>query len=485
MGERSSAKSGGVFRVFYMYDSIHTDYHKSRKPMKPSEPILVIGHRNPDMDAIASAVGYAWLLNHTRPEHYVAGRTGQVNAQTAFALEKFNVSAPAIETDVHNRVEDVSEVIPTLHEGQTLLEACQLIARTRRPAPVLDSGDKPLGLITGAGLFATFADALSSTSVLALAKEFDRPANTAVDATSLVLRANEFVQDVVPQVLRNDHDDFLVVDSHGRYAGLCRKSALLSPPHRQVVLVDHNEPQQAVPGLQEAEVTEVLDHHRLSTVPTAVPIRFQIEPVGSCSTLVTERGIDLNQTFPAEIAGILLCGILSDTLIFRSPTATDRDRAAALSVARMAGLRSAEATDDELMIVIAELGNELLAAGAGLGTRPVKEIVGTDVKYYEVGGSRVGIAQVEVTSFSELTARLNDLNEGLQVMADEENLALALLMITDVVRGNSRLLAAGYPRLASALPFPHLNDGTMDAPGVVSRKKQLLPTVLAALSQLA
>jgi manganese-dependent inorganic pyrophosphatase len=454
--------------------------------MKAADPIIVIGHRNPDMDAIASAMGYAWLLNHTRSEEYIAGRCGGVNKQTAFALERFGISAPLLIADVRARVSDIMANVASLNENQTLLEACQLIARTRRPAPVLDQHGKPVGLLNGAGLFATFADALSSTSVLALAKEFDRKANTALDAESLTLSADDFVQDIIPQVMRNDHDDFLVVDADGRYAGLVRKAALLHPPRRSVVMVDHNELQQSVPGLEEAEVVEVVDHHRLSTIPTQVPIRFQIEPVGSCSTLVTEECLDLNHEFPAAIAGILLCGILSDTLIFRSPTATERDRNAALALARMARLvkDGAEPTRDTLMAAIHDLGNELLAAGAGLGTRDVSDIVSSDVKFYEAAGEQIGISQVEVTSFSELSARLSELRAALNEQVTKEKLALALLMVTDVVRGNSRLLAVGQQRFIGALPYTHLDDDTLDAPGVVSRKKQLLPTVLTALAQL-
>ncbi len=447
------------------------------------DSILVIGHRNPDTDAIASAVGYAWLLDSLGSQRYIAGRAGKVNAQTTFVLERFGIEAPMLVTDIYSRVQDLAESIPSLHQGQTLLDACRSVAKTRRPAPVLDNGGKPVGLLSGAGLFANLAEALSSASVLALARELERPAVTGIDTETTVLIADEHVRDVLGQVLRTEQDDFLVVDEAGRYVGLCRKSALLAPPRRKLVMVDHNELGQAVPGLEEAELVEVLDHHRLGNLPTAVPIRFQVDPVGSCSTLVAERGFDAQKTFPAPIAGMLLSGILSDTLVFRSPTTTARDRAAALRLVGMAGLAPADANDDKRMEAINTFGQELLAAGAGLGTRSAEEVINTDLKFYETSGLASAIAQVEVANFSELAPRLTELHDALKQLAESHKLALALLMVTDVVRGNSRLVVAGEARIVSALPYARLDDDTLDAPGVVSRKKQLLPTVLAVLSQ--
>ncbi|MCU0515218.1 MAG: DHH family phosphoesterase [Anaerolineae bacterium] len=447
-----------------------------------NETTLVIGHLHPDMDAIASAAGYAWLLAQTGGD-FVAGRTGQVNAQTDFALGQFGMEAPALVTDVRARVGDLLEHFPSLTTDSTILDACQSIASTRRSAALLDADRKPVGLITGAALFATMGEALSSTSVLALAREFDDPARKAADSGSTIFSREEFIRDVLNQVLRAEQDDFIVVDEDGRYAGLSRKSRLLSPPRRRLVLVDHNEPGQAVAGIEEAEIIEVLDHHRLSSMPTAAPIRFRIEPVGSCSTLVAERGIEQKINFPAPLAGLLLCGILSDTLIFRSPTSTPRDPEAARHLARMAKLVTPGTADEATDAAITELGNALLAAGAGLGSRPGEEIVGTDIKYYEVNGAQVAMAQVEVGHLRELEQRLPDLKAALQKMIDEQKLRLAVLMVTDVVRGNSRLVVAGHPRLISALPYARLNDDTLDAPGLMSRKKQLVPTVLAVLSQ--
>jgi manganese-dependent inorganic pyrophosphatase len=447
--------------------------------MTDKESILVIGHRNPDMDAIASALGYAWLLSALHNVPYTAARTGEVNAQTAFALMRFGVEAPMLVPDVYGRVGDLIEPLEALQRGETLLAAVQRIAATRHPVPIVDAESKPLGLLSGEALFGSLAEALSSTSVLELARSLDRKVESVLDGSGIVLRANERIRDVIGQVLRAAQDEFLVVDEQNTYIGLVRKSALLAPPRRKVVIVDHNEPQQAVAGLEDAELLEVLDHHRLGNMPTAMPIRFRVEPVGSCSTLVAETAFEHALTFPPALAGLLLCGILSDTLILRSPTTTPRDERAALRLAELSGI----AAEPDRREALESLGRDLLAAGAGLGERLAEEVINADLKFYNTNGLSAGIAQVEVTSFGELTPRLPDLLRALQALAETHKLALALLLVTDVVRGNSRLVAVGQERLIAALPYRRLDDGTLDAHGVVSRKKQLLPAVLAALSE--
>jgi len=447
--------------------------------MTEKESTLVIGHRNPDMDAIASAMGYAWLLSALHNAPYMAARTGEVNAQTAFALAHFGAEAPTLVPDVYGRVGDLIEPLEALRRGETLLAAVQRIAATRHPVPIVDAEYKPLGLLSGEALFGSLAAALSSTSVLELARSLDQKVESVLDGSSITLRANERIRDVLGQVLRAAQDEFLVVDEQNTYVGLVRKSALLAPPRRKVVIVDHNEPQQAVAGLEDAELLEVLDHHRLGNMPTAMPIRFRVEPVGSCSTLVAETAFEHGLTFPSPLAGLLLCGILSDTLVLRSPTTTPRDERAALHLAELSGI----AAEQDQREALENLGRDLLAAGAGLGERRAEEVINADLKFYNTNGLSAGIAQVEVTSFSELTPRLPDLLRALQTLAETHKLALALLLVTDVVRGNSRLVAVGQERLIAALPYRRLDDGTLDAPGVVSRKKQLLPAVLAALSE--
>lgn len=442
--------------------------------------VLVIGHRNPDTDAIASAVGYAWVLNQSEPGHYSAGRTGEMNPQTTFVMERFQVTPPPLVADVWGRVGEVTEHVMPLEKSENMLKAIQTIAKTRRSVPIQDLDHKPIGIVSGAGMFGVLAEALSSTSVLALASTLNSPTESAVDPHGLMLKDNERIRDVIAQAMRSDQDEFIVIDEEGRYVGLCRKSALLAPPRCQVVMVDHNELRQAVPGLEDAEVIEVLDHHRLDTLPTSVPIRFVIEPVGCCSTLVAEQAFERGLTIPASIAGMLLCAILSDTLIFRSPTTTARDRGAAMRLAEMAGLPESDGSREA---AVKELGDAMLAAGAGMRGRGADEILNADLKFYEANGAKVGIAQIETANFREIAERLDELNAALQKLSEDRQLALSMLMVTDVVRGNSRLIVVGGQRLISAMPYARLDDGTLDASGVVSRKKQLLPVVLAALSK--
>ena len=162
------------------------------------------------------------------------------------------------------------------------------------------------------------------------------PCEQAADTSIEKFNKNTRIRDVLKKILREEHNEFWVIDDQGKYFGIVRQSELINPPRLQLILVDHNEAQQAVSSLEEADLIEILDHHRLGNPPTNAPIKFSIEPVGSTSTLVTERIIDAGLAAPAEIAGLLFAGIVSDTLNLISPTTTDRDHEALNRLARWA-----------------------------------------------------------------------------------------------------------------------------------------------------
>jgi manganese-dependent inorganic pyrophosphatase len=286
------------------------------------------------------------------------------------------------------------------------------------------------------------------------------------------------VRDGRARVVRDERDDFLVTDDDGKYFGICRTPDVLNPPRMQIILVDHNEAGQAIGALDEAELIEVLDHHRLGNSPTRMPIPFTVDPVGSTSTLVTERIQTAGLQPLAKLAGVLLAGILSDTLVLKSPTTTPRDQAAVQWLAgRALGIAEGALPFADYLAY----GEAILSAGAGLALRDLASILQNDLKLYEGGGVRFAIAQVEAPNLLELGARLPDLTGALQALCQTRGLALAVLMVTDVVRGISRLVVAGEAGRLNDLPYTRLPDGTLEAPGVVSRKKQLLPAILGLL----
>jgi manganese-dependent inorganic pyrophosphatase len=245
----------------------------------------------------------------------------------------------------------------------------------------------------------------------------------------------------------------------------------------QLILVDHNEAQQAVSALEEADLIEILDHHRLGNPSTHAPIRFSIEPVGSTSTLVTERIIDAGLAAPAEIAGLLFAGIVSDTLNLISPTTTERDREALNRLARWSFSPSSKLKND----TVESFAQKLLEAGSGLSSRPPDEIVKGDLKTYIAGEYKFGIAQTEVSDLYELDKYLGPLMESLRKLCESQGYNFAVLMITDVVRGSSRLLLENPPLVLDDLPYRKYPDGTLIAKDIVSRKKQLVPTILSLI----
>jgi manganese-dependent inorganic pyrophosphatase len=302
----------------------------------------------------------------------------------------------------------------------------------------------------------------------------------AADTTVAKYAAGAHIRDSLNRILRDEHTDYWVVDEHGVYVGIASQREVLNPPRLKIIMVDHNEPRQAIAALEEAELLEILDHHRLGNPYTHQPIRFTVDIVGSTSTLVSELTSEAGLSMPPALAGMLLAGLLADTLILTSPTTTSRDKAAAERLSRWAFVGGSPLKGN----TIESYGKSVLNAGAGLSNRDPKDIVSTDIKPFESGGYKFAVAQVEVTDLLQLTDHLTPLEDALNDLRDKRGLDFAMLLVTDVVRGTSRLLTTtSPPSVLDDLPYPPLPDGTRDARGVVSRKKQLLPAVLGLLEK--
>lgn len=443
-------------------------------------PTFVVGHVNPDMDAIASAVGYAWLLSARDGQDVQAARAGAVNDQTAWALNRLGLEAPEFLSDASPRFEAILRRLDSVLPDQPLREAWAIANRTGFAAPVVDGDGRPMGLVTAFSLFRLLSRLLGQhvdDSDQPLTAIFKLPSLEGADTEVPRFQAAWRIRDLLPRILREERNEFWVVDESGQYLGVCRQRDLLDPPRLRIILVDHNEPEQSIGALEEAELLEVLDHHRLDNPPTRAPIRFTVEPVGSTSTLVTEQIQGAGMSAPPPIAGLLLAGLLSDTLALTSPTTTGRDQGAAATLGRWA-FTGGSPLDGE---TVESFGRQLLQAGAGLAMREPDKIVTSDLKIYDEAGWKFGIAQVEVTDMLELGDHLDELRAALERLREKRALDFTMLMVTDVVGGSSRMLVQSAPPALGELPYKLLSDDTLEARGVVSRKKQLLPVVLALL----
>lgn len=442
--------------------------------------IYVIGHVNPDTDSVASAMGYAWLLRERDGEEAIPARAGAINPQTSWTLKRLGLESPLLLNDASPRFESVARHLDTTTPDSPLMDAWGIANRTWGVAPVVVDGGKPFGLVTGASLFGFLSQLFGpqpQRQEMSIAQILEQPCREACATDIPRFAANSRIRDAINRILRAEGDDFWVVDEDGNYVGVCRQRDVLNPPRLRVILVDHNEPSQAIGALEEAELLEILDHHRLGNASTHIPIRFTVDIVGSTSTLVSERIAEAGLSAPPALAGMLLAGLLSDTLQLTSPTTTSRDRQAAERLARWALVKGSPLEGESM----ASFGEKVIQAGSGLSARPPQEIVSSDLKVYEAGGFHFAIAQVEVTALLELDEHKERLRQALEGLREKRGLDFAMLMVTDVVRGSSRLLLVGEPPALSDLPYPRQPDGTRLAEDVVSRKKQLLPVVLGLL----
>ncbi len=446
------------------------------------DKIYVTGHVNPDTDSIAAAMGYAWCLRERDGVEAIATRAGAYNPQTIWLLKRLQIEGPSLMSDASPRFESVVKRLDTATPDSPLRDAWGILTRTGGVAPVITEDGKPFGLIDGFSLFDFLGKMVGPnprSDDMKIGAILDIPCGDVADTEVPRFQASAYIRDYLNRILRDRYDNFFVVNDEGRYIGVCHQRDVLNPPRIKVVLVDHNEPRQSIGALEEAELLEILDHHRLGNPSTHTPIRFTVDVVGSTSTLVSEKIAEAGLSAPPALAGVLLGGLLSDTLILTSPTTTGRDHQAAERLARWAFVGGGPLKCE----TIKSFGQALLSAGAGLSTRDPNDVVNTDMKTYEAGGYRFAIAQVEVTDLMQISEHLPALKDALDHLRESNAFDFTLLLITDVVRGISRLLLSNPPHELDDLPFPPLADGTRDAPGVVSRKKQLLPAVLGLLEK--
>ena len=535
--------------------------------------VYVTGHRNPDTDTIASAIGYAELKSKLNPQDvYAPARLGEVNAQTRWALKKSGAREPKLLKHIKLRVKDVMKDVVTTHRNDPLRNVGLMMAKrnigqvpivddrgvlvgivtekdlarmyiresreassfagtpvsTRsmvevlegellagedkeasgklwviamsahsmgrqiKPGDIVIIGDRPEGqrraIELGAGVLVVSNGARPEDGVLRLAEEkgttvvlspldsYVTSRMTQLSVTCwevmsedpLTVDLEALVTDITPQVMEVHYRAAVAVDENKAPIGIVTRTDLINPVPRRVLLVDHAERGQSVPGVEEAQVVEILDHHHVGNIETRLPIPATFDPVGSTATLIVER-YEANGIRPEETtAKMLLAAVLSDTVIFNSPTTTERDREV---VRYLEGLLDLDAR---------EFGMEMFEASSDVSGLSAGEIVDRDLKEYALGdGSAMSISQIETVG-AGLLERKDELLGALEEVRRGNGYLFAALMVTDIISQGTELLCVGDCAPIEQAFDQQARDHVIDLPGVMSRKKQVAPKLLAA-----
>ena len=283
------------------------------------------------------------------------------------------------------------------------------------------------------------------------------------------------VADVLRVMAKVRHRYFPILDEDGKYCGMVSRRNVIALRKRRIILVDHNEATQAVEGFDQAEILEIIDHHRIGSLETSGPVYFRNQPVGCTATIITQMYDENGVEIPPQTAGLLLAAILSDTLMFRSPTCTPVDEASARRLAKIAG------------VDINEFANEMFEAGEKLDGKTAEEVFLQDFKVFMCGDVRFGVAQGSYMTRKNLVAAENLLRPYLEEARNKQNVEDIYMLLTDVPKEESVVICSGRYAgevLTDGFEVQPAEDSSWTLPGVVSRKKQFIPALMSAYQEL-
>lgn len=289
-----------------------------------------------------------------------------------------------------------------------------------------------------------------------------------------MFRMNDYVDDIKDIMAKKRFRDFPILDRHGRFKGFISRRRFLGASKKKVILVDHNERSQAVDGIEEAEIIEIIDHHRLGDIETVSPITFRNQPVGCTATIINQMYEENELEVPREIAGLLCGAIISDTLLFRSPTCTPLDERTAKKLAKISD------------IDLEQMAQEMFNAGSNLKGKSAEDICFQDFKQFTVNDTIFGVGQITSMSKEELAAIRDMMTEHLPKVLEAHNLNMIYFMLTDILAESTELLCVGTGARGIALSAFDLPDNakSLILKGVVSRKKQLIPVLVETMQQM-
>ena len=537
--------------------------------------VYVTGHKNPDTDSIASAIGYAEYKNLVDPENFYApARLGEVNAQTGWALKRSGAKSPRLLRHIMLRVKDVmhedlvlanrndplrsvglvmaknyigqvpivddegslvgivterdlarmyiresrgastfaetpvsvGSMVEVLegeivvgedgeHSGQLWVISMSVdsIGRSIRPGDIVVVGDRTRAqrrvIELGVGVLVVSNGVRPEDEIVRMAEErgttivlspldsyvtsrmiqLSVPCWEVMTENPLTVEPEDLITEITQSVMEVHYRAAIAVDDDKVPMGVVSRTDLLNPQPRRVLLVDHAEVVQSVKGVEKAQIVEILDHHHVGDIETTTPIPATFDPVGSTATLIVERFKAAGLKLKESTAVMLLAAVLSDTVVLNSPTTTERDH----EVVRY--------LEELLDLDAREFGMEMFEASSDVSGLSAEEIVGLDAKEYGTNsGETMCIAQVETVG-KALLERKDDLLDALEELRGENGYVFAALMVTDIIEGGTELLCAGDCAPVERAFDSRAKNGVIDLPGVMSRKKQVAPKLLAVI----
>ena len=539
---------------------------------------MVIGHKNPDTDSICSAIAYANLKSKTTGKTYEPRRAGEINQETSFVLQRFNMPAPKLCTDVRPQVQDMDiREVGGVSGNMTMRSAWETMRdQDITSLPITNDENELLGLVTlqdiamanmdsvdpfslshaqtslqnlldtlkgtlvagdpdavltkgkvviGAGSPDVLESSMEEGDIVLLANRYDTQLCAiemnaacivicmAPDVAKTIIKfanmngcaiittpydtytASYLINQSVPisHIMQTNlksfslttpvdeakrlmgqvrYNYFPIVDRDGKYVGVISKRNLINLKRRQLILVDHNEKTQCVDGFEDAEILEIIDHHRIGTLETGGPVYFRNQPVGCTCTIIYQMYRENGVEIEPDIAGIMCCAIMSDTLAFRSPTCTELDKEAANALARIAGI-------DAL-----EIAGEMFEAGEHIADKTAAEIFSQDYKVFVHNETQFGVGQGSYVSAGGRQKAKELLIPYLQEVVHRDNIDMVFYMLTNVLDKSTDVICAGYDCdsvLKRAFGVEG-HDGVYTLDGVVSRKKQFIPAIIRALT---
>ncbi len=454
-------------------------------------PVLVVGHKHPDNDSIAAAVGYAHFKNElmarelaSNPDaeelEYIPARLGPLPEESETILTQWGIDVPVAITHVHARVQDVMSTDPiSISSTSSLIDAGRMLRKYNvRALVVNDEEGRYEGLITTRMIAERYISAMdinegaeTRIDTLAVANDLinslTQLVGELIETDVLVLSATGLLKDAVDDLMASDLREAVVLDQEGYCIGIVTRSDVAARPRRKVILVDHNERSQAANGIDEADVLEIIDHHRIGDISTANPIRFLNIPVGSSATIVATQYREHDVAIPKGIAAVLLSAIMTDTVILKSPTTTDVDRDQAQYLADIIG-------EDPT-----EFGLKVFQCRGADAEMDIETLVSSDSKEFQVGDDTILIAQHETVTLQAVLDREKEIRTYLKDLVERNNYDFALLLVTDIFAEGSQFIVEGDHHKIDRI-FGVDTSTSCWMPGILSRKKQVAARLLGA-----